>query len=166
MLAWFVKTVLDCREVSSDDGSAGIEFLLECEPHHGCGSSKAFNGRTETSWEDASVVSFVYECHVAQFYQNNPDKPGISAVYDEWVGQGELFLETKKFATRHAKSYRPSYLRNLEAVMKQNDKDKKAKEAEEAKEAKARAKAEKVAKAKANKAAANKAARSARGKKA
>ena len=85
MLAWFVKTVIDCREASSDDGSAGVEFLLECEAHHGNYSLEAFNGRTEPwFWENASVISSVYDPHVAQFYQNNPDKPGISAVHDEW----------------------------------------------------------------------------------
>ncbi|KAK0099999.1 hypothetical protein ONS95_013183 [Cadophora gregata] len=171
-LAWYVKDVLDCRESSNDDGSTGIEFQLDCEVRGGIYRRNYSEVRTEICWEDALVVGPLSRDKIVTFYKNNPDKPGISIVRDEWLLQGDLHVDAQVNKTRSAKSVNYHHIDGLEAIMKKKAKAEEAEKAEKAKEDKAKAKADKAAAAKAKKAAACQAkavakpARGGRGKKA
>ncbi|KAH6715395.1 hypothetical protein BKA61DRAFT_352735 [Leptodontidium sp. MPI-SDFR-AT-0119] len=86
-LAWCIEKILDSRETGCDDGSAGVEFKVKCQVHSCSYPVANFEGRTETSWEDASVFGPVFRDRVVAFYRSNPEKPGLDAVYNEWLRQ-------------------------------------------------------------------------------
>ncbi|KAG4438127.1 hypothetical protein IFR05_006407 [Cadophora sp. M221] len=86
-LAWDVLAVLDSRETGGDDGSAGIEFEVECWVKTGYFRLYSSEGRKEICWEDASVLGPRARHHVVNFYRSNPEKSGLEAVYKEWLQQ-------------------------------------------------------------------------------